>query len=634
MPSPPRPLRHSPPRKPLHERSESSTNERTSPTVRIIGDPHATVYSSTPFPTHPSHILPPKTTRPSGAVLEEVGVSDQHNPTYPEHVSENILQEVTRTTTVKAKETDESEDTNNGSSSPPWPLRNSKHFSPAPNVPPESVDDYDANDRSFIVGQAVEEGRPSEEIVQLPSVESRPDTPGCYNFNPSQTSYQPPVAAKSSDGSLSSAESTGTVIRTKPRDRPNRASYSAFPSLIRQDNSRANSTSASPTTPVSINPRDSQIETSPISPVSPESPAAAFPLPPATGHRTVSLPQSHLEEDVHVQYPTIRAPSASESWAESLEPATRPPRNPNRARWNPHLSTVESVRMTDRSSGSLYPADASRGSKSSTRAPNSRSETPSLPAFPRSAYSPQIDITTSTIRVVDEQDDYVDGSLAPVPGSRGSNRLSIFSGSSRGENRRSAIFHSTRPSSRGSFFRDSIPAWAKAYYGRGGRNSMLPQNYSNDNVQDSGLNNSDPYTTDYSTAPYTTEHSASETSSMILGLHQPRTRPRDRIGHSRNDSLPITRIRPSEINVVEVRGAPRVKISDSWSPHLWQHRTSVPKRRSLFIAPAIDQYTVSRSPKRRNIQVVLFTVGFVFPLGMLIVSHMIVLVLTVLQPGL
>ena len=144
---------------------------------------------------------------------------------------------------------------------------------------------------------------------------------------------------------------------------------------------------------------------------------------------------------------------------------------------------------------------------------------------------------------------------------------------------------------------------------------MLPQNYSTDNVQDSGLCTG-PYT-DYSTGTYTTDPSASATTFGILGIHEPRTRARDHIGHSRNDSLPITRIRPSETNPGEVRGLPRRKISDAWSPHLWQHRSSVPKRRSLFIAPAIDNDAASKSSKRRNVQVVLFTVGFIFPLGML-----------------
>ena len=140
----------------------------------------------------------------------------------------------------------------------------------------------------------------------------------------------------------------------------------------------------------------------------------------------------------------------------------------------------------------------------------------------------------------------------------------------------------------------------RTYYGRGGRTSMLPQNYSTDNL-DSGLSN----------APYTaTEPSQSESS---LAVGRTRTRHQD-YGHSRKDSMPITRIRPSEINLVEVRGAPRAKVSAVWSPHLWHDRTSVAKRRSLFIAPAIDKEATGKAPNRRNMQVVLFSIGFIFPL--------------------
>ena len=472
MPSPPRPLRHSPPRRPLHDRSDSSTNERISPTVRIIGDPLATIYSSTPFPTHPSHILSPKTSRQGGAVLEDVGVSDPHGPTWQEHVSEDVFNEGTWATTAQEKTTNDSEDTSNGSNSPPWPLRNSRHLSPTPNVSRQDEEgeeqdgDFDANDRSFIMDQAMDEDRHSEEIVQLPSVDSGSDTLDLHTFTSIHSPHQQPVVAKSSEASLSSTESAGTVIVTRPRDRPSRASYSAFPSSIRQDNSKADTSDIYPTAPVNVNPENSPDTTSPVSPVSPESPTTLFPRPLATSHRAISLPRSDLQDEVNVQYPVIRPPSALESWAETSEPSSKRPstRNPNRARWNPHLSTVESLGMTDRSSGSLHLPDSSRVSKNSTRAPNSRSETPPLPAFPRSAHTSRRDITASTIRVVNEQDDYVHSSLAPVPGSRGSTRFSIFSSSSKGDNQRVGLQQITRPSSRGSFFRDSIPAWARYVY--------------------------------------------------------------------------------------------------------------------------------------------------------------------------
>ena len=457
MPSPPRPLRRSPPRKPLHDRSDSSTNERASPTLRMIGDPHATVYSSTPFPTHPSHILSPKSTRPPGAVLEEVGVSHQ------EHVSENIPAEDTRTTAVKGKGTDDSEDAGTGSGPTQWPFRNSGHLSLTLDVSSNKEHDSDANRQGFTLEQGTNDDRPSEEIVQLPSVGSRPDALGWHSFKYSQSSQQQPVVAKSSDASLSSAESSGTVIRTKPGDHPNRASYSFFPSPFRQEDFRPNSSSESPPTPDKQFLRNTEIDSSPVSPVSAE-PYTSSTVPPTTIHRAVSLPRPDVQENVNVQYPIVQPPTASGSWAESSEPATvQPPsRTPNRSRWwKPHLSTVESVGTPDRSSGSQYLGGSSRVSRDWTGAPSSRSETPPLPVFPRSAYPLRRDMATSTIRVVNEQDDHVGSTLTPVPGSRSSARFSIFSGSSKGENRRSGLQQTMRPSSRGSFFRDSIPAWAR-----------------------------------------------------------------------------------------------------------------------------------------------------------------------------
>src|ERR1700759_3333059 len=53
----------SPPRRPLQERSDSDTNERSShavaPTIRVVTDSSVDVYSRSPFPTAPSQFLPP-----------------------------------------------------------------------------------------------------------------------------------------------------------------------------------------------------------------------------------------------------------------------------------------------------------------------------------------------------------------------------------------------------------------------------------------------------------------------------------------------------------------------------------------------------------------------------------------------
>ena len=68
----------------------------------------------------------------------------------------------------------------------------------------------------------------------------------------------------------------------------------------------------------------------------------------------------------------------------------------------------------------------------------------------------------------------------------------------------------------------------RTYYGRGGRNSMLPRNYSTDNVQDT-VYDTEAHTTNYDTGVYTTDHSPSETS--LQGIQPPKTRDHY-IGHS------------------------------------------------------------------------------------------------------
>lgn len=458
MPLQPRPLKRSPPRKPLHERSESSTNEQASPTIRLVDNPLAHVYSSTPFPTHPSHILAPKSTKPSGAVSEEVGVSDRHGPT---NVFGNSWAGETSTRYAKAKDAVDSEEENNESPAQSWPLPASRRLSRTLEPASANEPNYNASGRTFIIDQALD-----DDIVELPSVASGPDTldsPYSISNTRRESSYQQsqePVVPKSSDGSLSSIDSTGTVIRTKPRDRPNRASYSAFPNVTRSSNPRSNIPWGSVITPTKSDSGRPEVDTSPVSPVSPVSPESLVSSPnqPSTSHRAVSLAPSDVSEGIRVQYPIVRPPTASGSWAETSEnaskrPSRNPARNPNR--WNPHLSTVESEGMTDRSSGSLYFANSSHNS----HAPSSRSETPPLPVFPRSAYAPRRDVAASTIRVVNERED-VSTALAPIPGSRGSARPSMFSSYSDRGNRKSAI-PATRPSSRGSFFRDSIPGWAR-----------------------------------------------------------------------------------------------------------------------------------------------------------------------------
>lgn len=49
----------SPVRKPLHDRSNSQTNQYSGPTIRIVEEPESDIYSKYPVPSEPSQILPP-----------------------------------------------------------------------------------------------------------------------------------------------------------------------------------------------------------------------------------------------------------------------------------------------------------------------------------------------------------------------------------------------------------------------------------------------------------------------------------------------------------------------------------------------------------------------------------------------
>ena len=324
---------------------------------------------------------------------------------------------------------------------------------------------------------AEESGRGSEDIVQLPSVPSGAQIFGPHaTSNTLDTSVRQPVATKESDSSLSSSNSTGTVIVKRNRHGGKRASYSAFPGVARPSSSKSNLFLSTPQKSASKEPEE---RSSPVSPISPDSPEFVGP----SERRISSVPmyanlQAASHSSLNLQYPVIRPPSASASWAESPTSAPqRAPRIPERnpARWNPHLSTVPSVRSEangsqseGRSSQNTW-LDSSRVSKSSSSMGASARGSSDLPPIPRpqrhrgNSDSPPLpspppvrhrDSTGSTIRVVNEQDDRALNVPPTIPGSRDSAHLGVPSG----DNRNSVV---TRPSSRASFFRDSIPAWAK-----------------------------------------------------------------------------------------------------------------------------------------------------------------------------
>lgn len=450
--------RTSPPRKPLHERSDSHTNERISPTLRIIGDPNAQIYNSSPFPTLPAHILPPKAGSRQGAVFEDdLSVSDDDGLSdEPEH-------DIPATAPLrirKSKIIDEWDD--DGSD---LPLSSTEYPSTSStaqqNRPQTFLQEPNATNQDLSMAPGMQDERVSDEIVQLPSVPKRGEALGSHRYTQDFTIVpaQAPMVSKSSDNSLSSAGSTGTMIRTKPK--PSRGSYSAFPNYYRPSSSKSNVSSSASLKPTSDRSAEDLSPTSSGSPISPI--LSAFSTPDT--RRTPSIPAAAnfppmqpVQNGITIQYPIVRPPTASGSWAEStLSAPTRPPRaaNRNSDRWNPHLSVVHSDEMEDGNSGTLWLPDSRDVSAANSSSYNS---TTGILAPPQTTYSRPRDTTNSTIRAVREDEDDLTALPEPVPGSRNSGYYTVQSANSVRDKRHPL---QTRPSSRGSFLRDSIPAWAR-----------------------------------------------------------------------------------------------------------------------------------------------------------------------------
>lgn len=587
----------------LHERSDSHTNERASRTLRMVGDPQAPMYGSSPFPTKPSQILSPKlyNNPPGSTAGTEIGVSQEQNaPGETEHIvgdSSNVAVSQSRR---GSPEIDENHDV-------PTPQTSS---TAASFYTPQALTPMHTSTSFLSLDQVPEDtGRVSDDIVQLPSVPSRPEGVESYPVADSDgIPGRQPVLSKESDSSLSSSNSTGTVIVRKHKIGGKRASYSAFPNM-RPSSSKSN---LSLSTPQRSAFKELGGETSPVSPLSPIAPVPASPATPVE-RRTSSVPiygnmQVASQSSLNLQYPVIRPPAASASWAES--PIAQPQKTQRaveraQERWNPHLSTVQSVRSEgtdsqsdERASQSMWLPDSSRVSKSSSSmamyargssdlppvpSPHPPQGSSDLPSLPILLPIQQRDVTgSSTIRVVSEQDDELSTLPPPIPGSRGSE----FLVAPRGDNRGSPV---TKRGSRASFFRDSIPAWAKAYYARPTSSSTLPRSR---------------------------RDSRPSTSTDNISLNLPRIRNGGTNGQQGFASGGPSRSR--ELDLAEVRGQPRPTTSSTWSPHLRHDRRSLGRRRTIFQAPSLDEQAEGKALSKRNAQIVLFALGFMIPPGELI----------------
>ena len=479
-----------------------------------------------------------------------------------------------------------------------------------PSVPPRATE----------IGYAVSSAITEPSAAEYPTVPPRAEGHG----NPQQSSLRGPLTErqplnKDSDTSLGSVNSTGTTVVKKPRDGKKRASYSAFPSA---SHSRPNSSKSSlpstnqawstPTKPQRNNSEDSAAPVSPVSPSSPISETYATARPISSIPAYTSLQEAN-SKNTDVQYPIIEPPRASGSWAETSTPPQRPPKpiveRPDR--WNPHLSTVQSVGSSsptaDRSSQGTWPLDSSRGSKSSSNltkwspristdfppvprrsaefSPSKEvAESPPIPPFnPTRLKSPppvrQSGFTGSMIRKVDEDEsvapDFRPVLPAPQP-SQTNVSPNIQTLSSKPQEQRKGSATSNRRGSSTSFFTDSIPAWAKSYYARPNSAIFAPRS-----------------------------ESISSNDILNMGVN------------GRKNSRDILNGNVKGLTLGQSYGPHGRRITPNWSPHLWHDRTSLGRRRSVFKAPSMDEHAEGKALTKRNAQIVLFAVGFVCPPCML-----------------
>ncbi|KAI9147915.1 hypothetical protein HJFPF1_11733 [Paramyrothecium foliicola] len=152
----------------------------------------------------------------------------------------------------------------------------------------------------------------------------------------------------------------------------------------------------------------------------------------------------------------------------------------------------------------------------------------------------------------------------------------------------------------------TFPTWARLYYGSGERRLLTVP--SSDSMF-SQFHDSRPASTFL--------HKAPSLERLAGNLYSPRRRPREQQpqsyepGESSRRSMDIT---PNPI--ISIARGLKKQTSSIWSPHL--HRDKRANAYSMWEPPAADWSNEKGSPKRRNIQFVLFVAGFVVPLAWMI----------------
>jgi len=358
--SPPKSRNVSPARRPLHDRSNSQTNQYSGPTIRIVEDPGTDVYSKTPFPSQASQILPPRNAPGYAFERRGSGVSDRTfvanavakfeagRTLVPKPLQHRkAIRHSTSTSTSEA-------DTLVASSLSPSSNRFSQGSTPPSSPPPDSL--FFGKEKGLEVLQE-DPSLPKRSTIRAvtPSTSSSAEAP-LDALTP-----RAPAAPFAS-----TASSVSPTLRNVHHQRGSSHTSFTQPSGKGHKHTRSSSTN--------IKKQASSTNTAPLRPESTAS-AQSFTYSDASNTserpRSSSQPSPTLHEartatlatGVRVHYPVVRASSASSLYAESQELPTITSRMNNRAsqvhHWSSQLSTI--------------PSESERGSRSIERASHSLS---------------------------------------------------------------------------------------------------------------------------------------------------------------------------------------------------------------------------------------------------------------------
>jgi hypothetical protein len=311
-------------------------------------------------------------------------------------------------------------------------------------------------------------------------------------------------------------------------------------------------------------------------------------------------PRSHMNETPHVwssQLSTVLSESdggtdrGSRSWSDD---------NGRRSSGFPSTQSRHSRQVMSISSSLAAEEAALARSRS-----DSQSLEPPSAAFARNGRHH----SQSSIRYVGDQDEYGDGitDMQDLRNRPSRTRLNsgLYSVSS-SDNGRTSTMRSTASSRANSLLAASIPQWARLYYGSGERRGI--------GAPGSSIEGGDSRASSFRSGSPNTDN-------FPLSIYSPRRRPREGLaqqGTVSRDSLQITPApqRDSQGRIIPEPYPRRLRtwsMSSMWSPHLRHDRRAI--NRSAWVPPSVTWSSEGGAFGRRNIQVVMFILGFIFPFG-------------------